>query len=139
MTETEKPTTEDAILARLDGEIGMRWIFLTFALIGSRSVRYALCPTLMAYSPPEQQTLAEEISAYPQPQTIYGIENLSDCAIRCRRAQRTDRRSHHSHATTLRHMIDTAWNEREVSRNSWEFPNGSVIQDFLTAELSRIL
>lgn len=51
----------------------MRWVVLALALTGCTSVRYVPCPTLVTYSATDQQALAGEISAHPQPQTIRWI------------------------------------------------------------------
>ena len=48
-------------------------LLLCAALTGCTSVRYVPCPTLVTYSTAEQQALASEISAHPQPQTIRWI------------------------------------------------------------------
>ncbi|GBR46605.1 hypothetical protein GRO01_26830 [Gluconobacter roseus NBRC 3990] len=51
----------------------MRWVILALALTGCTSVRYVPCPTLVTYSTTDQQALASEITAHPQPQTIRWI------------------------------------------------------------------
>lgn len=51
----------------------LKALLLCAALTGCTSVRYVPCPTLVTYSTAEQQALAGEITAHPQPQTIRWI------------------------------------------------------------------
>lgn len=51
----------------------MKWIVLGLALTGCTSVRYAPCPTLVAYSNADQKALAAEIEKKSQPQVTRWI------------------------------------------------------------------